>query len=74
MPPTPKRECEIAARSEAKRLQIPAASPFQNFILDFICFDRRLVIEVDGSQHFDSKRDQQRDAILARQGFRVLRY
>jgi very-short-patch-repair endonuclease len=48
--------------------------PFQNFILDFVCFERRLVVEIDGSQHADSKSDERRDAILAREGFRVARY
>ncbi len=48
--------------------------PFQNYILDFVCFDSKIVIEVDGGQHFDSKRDEQRDAHLQREGFRVLRY
>jgi len=48
--------------------------PFQNYILDFVCFDPKIVIEIDGSHHFDSKRDEQRDAHLQREGFRVLRY
>jgi very-short-patch-repair endonuclease len=48
--------------------------PFQNYILDFVCFERRLVIEIDGSQHADSTRDERRDAVLASQGFHVLRY
>jgi very-short-patch-repair endonuclease len=48
--------------------------PFQNFILDFVCFEQRLVVEIDGSQHADSKSDERRDAILAREGFRVARY
>jgi very-short-patch-repair endonuclease len=37
--------------------------PFQNFILDFVCFDRRLVIEIDGSQHALSERDSVRGSI-----------
>jgi very-short-patch-repair endonuclease len=48
--------------------------PFQSFILDFVCFDRRLVIEVDGSQHASSTRDAARDAVLTSEGFRVVRY
>jgi very-short-patch-repair endonuclease len=43
-------------------------------ILDFVCFETKTVIEVDGSQHFDSRRDKQRDALIEREGFRVLRY
>jgi len=48
--------------------------PFQAYILDFVCFDRRLVIEIDGSQHASSDRDERRDAALAAEGFRTLRY
>jgi very-short-patch-repair endonuclease len=48
--------------------------PFQNYILDFVCFDRKLVIEIDGSQRLDSKRDERRDAALAKEGFRIIRY
>ena len=49
-------------------------APFQNFILDFVCFERRLVVEIDGSQHADSKRDEKRDAALAKEKFRIARY
>ena len=48
--------------------------PFRNYILDFACFDKRLVIEIDGSQHEASLRDTKRDQALATEGFRTLRY
>jgi very-short-patch-repair endonuclease len=48
--------------------------PFQNFILDFVCFEKRTVIEIDGSQHADSGRDAAREAILKAEGFRIVRY
>jgi very-short-patch-repair endonuclease len=48
--------------------------PFQNFILDFVCFEKRVVIEVDGSQHASSVRDSARDSILMAEGFRIERY
>jgi len=48
--------------------------PFQNYILDFVCFEKRVVIEIDGSQHADSARDAVRDAILLEEGFRIERY
>ena len=48
--------------------------PFQNFILDFVCFEKRFVIEVDGSQHASSERDTARDAVLMAEGFRTARY
>lgn len=48
--------------------------PFQNYILDFVCFEERLVIEVDGGQHASSDRDEARDAVLIAEGFRTVRY
>jgi len=48
--------------------------PFRRYVLDFVCFDRRLVVEIDGSQHATSAYDEVRTAELAKEGFRVLRY
>jgi len=48
--------------------------PFQSFILDLVCFDKRLVIEIDGSQHLSSERDAAGDAALKAEEFRVARY
>jgi len=48
--------------------------PFQNFILDFVCFEQGLIIEIDGSQHASSERDAGREAALTAEGFRIARY
>jgi very-short-patch-repair endonuclease len=48
--------------------------PFQSYILDFVCFEKRIIIEIDGSQHASSKRDAAREAILMAEGFRIIRY
>jgi very-short-patch-repair endonuclease len=48
--------------------------PIENYIVDFVCFDARLIIEVDGSQHTESEYDKQRDAELSQAGFRILRF
>jgi very-short-patch-repair endonuclease len=48
--------------------------PIGRFIADFVCFEARLVIEVDGGQHADSLRDKYRDRWFAANGFRVLRF
>jgi very-short-patch-repair endonuclease len=55
-------------------LKFRRQAPFQNHILDFVCFDKRIVIEIDGSQHMSSPRDATREAALAAEGFRILRY
>ena len=44
------------------------------YIVDFVCFEKHLVIEVDGSQHADNPADQLRARWLEDQGFRVLRF
>ena len=48
--------------------------PLKGYILDFVCFDAKLVIEVDGSQHAESAKDAERDGILQADGFRILRF
>ena len=44
------------------------------YIADFVCFDRKLIIEADGFQHAESDYDTRRDAYLRGQGFAVLRF
>ena len=48
--------------------------PFQNFIIDFVCFEKRMIIEIDGSQHASSDRDAARDTVLMAEGFQIARY
>jgi very-short-patch-repair endonuclease len=43
------------------------------YIADFVCFSRRLIVELDGSQHAESASDAKRDAFLQSQGFRLVR-
>ena len=45
------------------------------YVVDFVCLETRLVIEVDGGQHAEqADSDQRRTAWLAARGFRVLRF
>jgi very-short-patch-repair endonuclease len=48
--------------------------PLGPFIADFVCFEERLVIEVDGGQHAGSLQDRRRDRWFAANGYRVLRF
>jgi very-short-patch-repair endonuclease len=49
--------------------------PFGRYIVDFVCFDAKLIIELDGGQHQDAaEQDAARDAWLKLQGFSVLRF
>jgi very-short-patch-repair endonuclease len=48
--------------------------PLGRHIVDFVCFVRRVVIEVDGGQHADDPNDAARDDWLRGEGFVVLRF
>ncbi len=48
--------------------------PFLDYVLDFVCLESRLIVEVDGGQHLDNERDKDRDRRLQEAGFQVLRF
>src|ERR1043166_1136415 len=48
--------------------------PVGPYVVDFACLGRKVVIEVDGGQHADSRSDIARDTYLRDQGFQVLRF
>ncbi|MGV3550087.1 endonuclease domain-containing protein [Rhizobium sp.] len=48
--------------------------PLKGYILDFVCFEAMIIIEVDGGQHAESKREEVRDPLFRADGFRVLRF
>jgi very-short-patch-repair endonuclease len=58
-------------------LQFYRQKPLLSYIVDFYCHQTKLVIECDGSQHFEDEyreQDQNRDRNLAVQGILVLRF
>src|SRR5262249_21166673 len=49
--------------------------PIGRFVVDFVCKDARLIIELDGGQHDENKvRDANRTEILEAMGYLVLRF
>lgn len=47
------------------------------YVCDFLCVSAKLIVEVDGSQHYTAKgkkHDEQRDSYLHEKGFDVLRF
>ena len=48
--------------------------PLGNYIVDFVCFEAGVIVEVDGGQHNESGADAVRDAWLLSRGYRVLRF
>ncbi len=49
-------------------------APIGAFVVDFVCFEHRFIVESDGSQHADSSHDLRRDEWLREQGFIVARF
>ena len=50
-------------------------APIGPYIVDFVCFENKLVIEVDGGQHSELRcYDAKRTAWLNEQGYRVIRF
>jgi very-short-patch-repair endonuclease len=48
-----------------------------SYIVDFYCASKKIVIELDGSQHFENEgqeKDKLRDEYLKKSGIKVLRY
>ena len=56
------------------RYKFVRQQPILGYICDFVCRERRLVIEVDGGQHNESEADVIRDRRLMDEGYRVLRF
>ena len=49
--------------------------PIEDFIVDFVSFEKRVIIELDGGQHAEnSEKDSQRDRLFEESGFTVLRF
>lgn len=64
-------------RKQLHGLQFYRQKPLGNFIVDFYCPVARLVIEIDGGQHYEVDgriRDGLRDSYLQSLGLRVLRF
>ena len=56
-------------------LKFKRQKPIGNYIVDFVCFEPRLVVEIDGGQHLEqADYDARRDDYLREQGFIVLRF
>ena len=66
----------VLKRLRAEGFQFRRQAPLLGYYLDFVCFSRRLIVEVDGAFHEGQRRerDRVRDERLAAEGFTTLRY
>ena len=67
----------LLRRKQLEGFRFRRQHPVDPYILDFYCWEQKLAIELDGSQHYDDEAlayDARRTAFLAGQGIRVLRF
>ena len=58
-------------------LKFKRQQPIGNYIVDFICLDKRLIIELDGGQHNEKEnkiKDNNRTKYLENLGYKVIRF
>lgn len=51
--------------------------PIAHYIVDFVCFEKKIIIELDGGQHTqpsEKHKDNERDRWFKAQGYKVLRF
>lgn len=66
---------QLLRNRNLEKLKFRRQHPVGSYVVDFVCLEPRLVIEVDGSQHVRQEQyDSKRTAYLEAAGFRVLRF
>ncbi|MCI0333284.1 MAG: endonuclease domain-containing protein [Planctomycetes bacterium] len=72
-----RRLWRVLRRQQLKGFKFRRQAAIENYIVDFVCFSNKLVIELDGGQHNEASAieyDRVRTQWLASRGFRVLRF
>ena len=65
----------LRLRGEQLGVKFRRQHPFLNYVLDFVCLELKLVVELDGSQHADAiSYDEERTKRLNDAGYVVLRF
>jgi very-short-patch-repair endonuclease len=70
----PERELWTALRAKRFGYKVRRQEVIGPYIVDFLVWAKRLIIEVDGDTHADPRRDERRTHWLEAQGYRVLRF
>ena len=77
MTPAEKKLWDCLRNRKFKRLKFRRQHPIDKYIVDFICMEKMLVVEVDGGIHKDADQkeyDRKRTADLKGYGLRVIRF
>jgi very-short-patch-repair endonuclease len=71
------RKLWSSLRSNQLGIKFRKQVPYGHYITDFMSIETRLIVELDGSQHYleeGIQNDQQRDRYFRNEGFTVLRF
>jgi very-short-patch-repair endonuclease len=72
-----KRLWRLLRAEQLKGFKFRRQAAIGPYIVDFVCFSHKLIVELDGPHHAEEtsiKHDSRRTAWLSSQGFRVIRF
>ena len=56
-------------------LKFRRQEPIGNYIVDFVCYEKKLIVELDGGQHNEfSEKEIPRTKALEKEGYKILRF
>jgi very-short-patch-repair endonuclease len=62
-------------RKQLEGFKFRRQHPIGNYIVDFVCLEKQLILEIDGGQHaIEIDKDRDRDKWLIAEGYRILRF
>jgi very-short-patch-repair endonuclease len=66
---------ELSERTQVFGVKFKRQEPIGRYIVDFISYEKSIIIELDGGQHVrDVQKDKIRDEYLRKCGYKVLRF
>ena len=71
---TEKRLWRYLRGKQFEGIKFRRQQPIGEYIVDFVNLERKIIIELDGGQHLENKKDKLRDRWLNKQGYEVLRF
>lgn len=77
MTPQERKIWQFLRKKSINNLKFRRQYPIENYIVDFICNEKMLIIEIDGGQHNEEKNkkyDENRTQFLNSKGYKVLRF
>ena len=66
---------KLVKAKQVKGLKFRRQHPIPPYIVDFVCIEKKLIVELDGGQHADAvEYDERRTTFLESKGFTVIRF